>query len=209
MEIINNKERVPLSIYQQRYENLNPREAAERTGIAFDLASSAFTPTVLSRTLNISWPNFAVLPAESDQGPDILYGAASSILMIRYLLEGTHKEPGGGYLSYRELPWGEVYDRNFQGRCIKRLAFGFGGKLEAFAAACEKLGGIRRDTGDMCYDLPFLPDITVRLILWAADDEFPPTSQFLFSDNTPSAFTAEDAAVMGDIIIGSLKELSK
>ncbi|MBR4755026.1 MAG: DUF3786 domain-containing protein, partial [Lachnospiraceae bacterium] len=43
-------------------------------------------------------------------------------------------------------------------------------------------------------------------ILWAADDEFPPSSQILFSDNFEYAFKAEDMAVVGDISIGAMKK---
>ena len=47
------------------------------------------------------------------------------------------------------------------------------------------------------------------MILWEGDDEFPPSSQILFSDNFPVSFAAEDMAVMGDVIIGSLKAFLK
>ncbi len=47
------------------------------------------------------------------------------------------------------------------------------------------------------------------MILWEGDDEFPPSSQILFSDNFPISFQAEDMAVMGDVIIGSLKSFAK
>ena len=46
-------------------------------------------------------------------------------------------------------------------------------------------------------------------ILWEGDDEFPPSSQILFSDNFPVSFQAEDMAVMGDVIIGALKAFGK
>ena len=47
------------------------------------------------------------------------------------------------------------------------------------------------------------------MILWAGDDEFPPSSQILFSDNFPNAFQAEDMAVVGDITITMIKALSQ
>jgi len=47
------------------------------------------------------------------------------------------------------------------------------------------------------------------MLLWEGDDEFPPSSQILFSDNFPVSFAAEDMAVMGDVIIGSLKAFLK
>ena len=83
------------------------------------------------------------------------------------------------------MPWGEVYLRQFDGRCIKRLAFSYGNRLGDF------------------------PEYKIQMILWEGDEEFPPSSQILFSDNFPVSFQAEDMAVMGDVIIGSLKAYLK
>ena len=46
-------------------------------------------------------------------------------------------------------------------------------------------------------------------MLWAGDEEFPPSSQILFSDNFPLSFEAEDLAVVGDIAIGTLKKMKE
>ena len=55
----------------------------------------------------------------------------------------------------------------------------------------------------------FFPEYKIQMILWEGDEEFPPSSQILFSDNFPVSFQAEDMAVMGDVIIGSLKAYLK
>jgi hypothetical protein len=200
---------VPLSIYQERYGKLDPAEVTRRTGVPFDAERGAFILTILGFKLYAAWPEFALTPEDAENCPRDLYGGEALILGIRYLLEGARELPRGNWLPYRELPWGDVYDRNFQGRCIKRLAFAFGPKPDVFAKACEVLGGVKYSKGDVSYDLEFVPGVTVRLILWSGDDEFPPNSQWLFSDNTPLAFTAEDVAGVGDMICGALKELSK
>jgi hypothetical protein len=186
---------------------MDPEKAAKRCGFAFDRQKGAFSVCVLGFELLAGWPEFSLAPA-SGACPAVLCGAAAKILVIRYLTEGTYGAAGGGFLTYRELPWGEVYDRNFQGRCIKRLAFSLGSRLPAFENAAQKLGGVRLEHGDSSYELSFFPWLKIRLILWTGDEEFPPASQFLFSDNVSLAFTAEDLAVAGDVIIGALKELS-
>ena len=63
--------------------------------------------------------------------------------------------------------------------------------------------------GDVAYEVEIFPQYKIRMILWEGDDEFPPSSQILFSDNFPVSFQAEDMAVMGDVIIGSLKAFAK
>ena len=200
---------VPLSIHQERYRALDPQEAARRTGAPFDEAAGRFTLTALGYTIHAAWPEYSLTPEDPEACPRELYGTKGQILLIRYLLEGKFSPSGGAFIPYRELPWGEVYEKQFTGRCITRLAFGFGAKLDVFAKACEALHGVKYTKADVSYDLAFLPGLTIRLLLWAGDDEFPPQSQWLFSDNLPQAFSAEDVAVMGDVINGALKEISK
>ena len=53
------------------------------------------------------------------------------------------------------------------------------------------------------------PDYQVQMLLWEGDDEFPPSSQILFSDNFPVSFQAEDMAVMGDVIIRGSESIWK
>ena len=60
---------------------------------------------------------------------------------------------------------------------------------------------------DVSYEFEFINDYYVRFILWAGDEEFPPSAQILFSDNFPLSFEAEDLAVVGDIYIGTLKKI--
>jgi hypothetical protein len=201
----NNKERAPLEHYQARYRLLEPAEAAQRCGFPFDAERGAFSLTVLGFRLFAAWPAFSLVP-ESESCPSALYGPESMILMIRYLTEGAYKAPDGRFLTYRELPWGEVYDRNFQGRCVGRLARTFGARLRDFEDAVRKLGGALLTLGDASCELPYLAWVPIRLILWAGDDEFPASSQFLFSGSRPSAFSAEDLAVVGELVIRALKE---
>jgi hypothetical protein len=206
--MINNKEEIPLEIYRERYRALDTAETAARCGVHFNSEAGVFTGTMLGFKLNAAWPEFSLTPEDKERCPKALRGAPAQILVMRFLIEGVRTQDTGRFLTYRELPWGDVYDRNFQGRCIKRLAFGFGSRISAFEKASERLGGLRLDRGDASYELTYFEHLKVQLYLWSGDDEFPPNSQFLFSDNTPSAFSAEDMAVFGDVIIGALKELS-
>ena len=50
-----------------------------------------------------------------------------------------------------------------------------------------------------------MPGLSIRFAVWNADDEFPPSSQILFSDNFQYAFSAEDLAYAGDIFIMVVK----
>ena len=73
----------------------------------------------------------------------------------------------------------------------------------------EHIKAVSVKQGDIAYELEIFPEYKIQMILWEGDEEFPPSSQILFSDNFPVSFQAEDMAVMGDVIIGSLKAYLK
>ena len=202
-EIRNNKDEVPLSIYKSRYRGTDPYEVCARTGVPYDADRRVFTLTLMQSVYEIAHPEFAVRFLE---GPvDRLSGDLTAhIIVIRYLLEGHLIPACGTFRAYRDMPWGEVYDANFQNRCIRRLARTFAGKGEAVAEKMGRLGGVPYEKGDIGWEFAFLPGLVIRFSIWNADDEFPASAQILFSDNFSYAFTAEDMAVIGDIFIAVL-----
>ena len=192
----------------KKYSEIDPVEASARTGLEFDPVLSRFTLDVLGHSLYAVYPEFKLIPANEKTCPKTLYNFQTQVLVMRVLYLGISAPSTGKFKAYRELPWGDVYDANFNGRCIKRFAFSFGFKPDVFAQAAEKLGGVRQNLGDVSYDFPFLGGITCRFILWKPDEEFPPSAQILFSDNSALMYNAEDLAAVGDVIISALKEES-
>ncbi len=202
----NNKEEIPWEHYQKLYEKLDPEEVSLRCGVDYDEAAGGFLIRLMGKSYRVSHPDFVV--TTEDAGFAALRDTyPAKILVARYLIEGRCTPFGGSYVTYRDVPWGELYFRNFQGRCLARLAFGFGSRLEEFSKALESIGGKRVKTGDAGYEFEFINHVNLQFILWSGDDEFPPSSQILFSDNITSAFTAEDMAVIGDVSIGTLKAM--
>ena len=206
----NQKDRVPYEHYLAEFAGIDPVEASLRTGIPYDVARQVFTLELLNQRYEIRFPDFAVVSLGEGYAPLAdreSFGAR--IFVLRYLIRGKKTVAGGRYITYGEMPWGEVYIRQFTGRCIMRLAFGFGFKLDKFASACEQLSGERLTLGDVSYELNILGNLSIRFILWEGDDEFPPSAQILFSDNFVGACEAEDLCVACDISINAMKALGK
>ena len=204
------KERLPWEHYLSQYQESDPKEIAARLGISYDEEQKYFTLKFLGTVYQISWPDFQVSHEADDMGFYPLETMTyARTLTIRFLLNGAEASGTGKFKTYREMPWGEVYLRQFDGRCIKRLAFSYGNRIKDFQAIMEHMHCVPVKHGDIAYQLEIIPDYLVQMILWEGDDEFPPSSQILFSDNFPISFQAEDMAVMGDVIIGSLKSFAK
>lgn len=196
-----NKFRAPYEHYAALYAGLDPERAAVRSGVRFDRENHVFRLRYLNRDVLLYFPELRAEYADTGETPV----PAALILMARLIIEGCLTASSGRFLSYGEMPWGETYLRNFEGRCVKRLAYSFGRDLERFGRAAAAIGGTPSDAGDASYDLEFVDGLVVRVILWAADDEFPPSAQILFSGNFQHAWNAEDLAAVGDLLIDALK----
>ena len=206
-----NKERIPFEHYLSEYQKLDRKEAAKRCGVEYDEEGQQFHIRLMGYRYLVDFPEFAVHKEDEDEeGAFLLLDMVpAKIIVLRFLLSAQVVKSSGKYLTYREVPWGEVYFRQFEGRCLMRLKFGFGFKLDKFAEGMEKLPGVKKlSLGDVSYEFEFINGLHVRFILWAGDEEFPPSSQILFEDNFPYAYQAEDLAVVGDISITTLKKLT-
>lgn len=206
-----NKERIPLEHYLSEYRNIDPKEAAERCGVEYDEEKQQFHIRLMGFRYLVDFPEFAVHKEdENEEGAFLLLDMVpAKIIVLRFLISAQVVKSSGKYLTYREVPWGEVYFRQFEGRCLMRLKFGFGFKLDKFTEGMEKIPGVKKlSLGDVSYEFEFINGLHVRFILWAGDEEFPPSSQILFEDNFPYAYQAEDLAVVGDISISTLKALA-
>lgn len=204
------KEQRPYEYYLKTYQEIDPKEISERTGFFYDEEKKVFTVVFMGSTYEISFPDYKISHKEDEKGVYPLEEAMNAkIFMVRYLSEKAKTLSSGKFLTYREVPWGEVYFRQFQGRCLMRLAFSYGNKLEAFKKVMTAMGAKPLEQGDCAFELEFMEGFFIRLILWEGDDEFPPSSQILFTDNFAVTFAAEDLAVAGDICINMMKAVER
>lgn len=202
MQIQNNKEEVPFAHYVEKFRALDPTEAAERCGVVF--AEGKFSVRLLGVTYRIAWPEYAI--AADREGAFGLTALPCQTFLLRFLLEGKKAAPSGGYKTFREMPWGEMYIGPYTGRVLTRAAFTFGTRVEKFAAACEKMGAVKLPHGDAGYQFDFLGGYRMQIMVYAGDEEFPPSAQVLYSDNFADGFAAEDRVVAGDLLITAVKK---
>ena len=201
----NNKERLPFEHYLSVYQAADPLEISARTGLPYDPEKGCFAVRFVGSDYTVSFPDFEITHMD---GPDDSLScgwAPAQILMLRYMTSGTFEKQYSGFAAYQDMPWGNVYYRQFYGRCILRLAFAFNNREEKLAAAMKKLAAVPYEKGDMGWEFDFMEGLKVRISIWNGDEEFQPSAQILFSDNFRHAFTAEDMAFVGDIFIRVLK----
>ena len=199
MHIENHKEEVPFAHYEELFRKLNPAEAAERTGAAWD--GKEFTVKLLGRDYAIAHPEYAIRALDEGALPPL----PVQTFLLRYLLESKQTPWKGEWKTFREMPWGEMYITPYTGRVLTRAAFTFGFRTGAMKAACEKMGAEAVKHGDAGYRFDLIGNYQMQILIWEGDDEFPPNAQVLYSDNFAEGFAAEDRVVAGDILISTIK----
>ena len=211
-EIKNNKEEIPLQFYLERFPAIDPVKRAEELGLIYTGSDSEekktgsvpseggiFRIRMLNTDYEVHWPDGTV----TSENPDALAvkRIQGQIMLLRYIMEGKSILSNGGYRTFREMPWGEVYIKPFTGRCLMRSAFKFGTNLAGFRRGSEAIGGEERKHGDAGYEFDFIGPYRLQIFVWQGDDEFPPNAQILYSDNFASGFSAEDCVVAAELAI--------
>ena len=200
MQVENHKEEVPFAHYEALFSRLEPQDAVNRLGEEI-WNGQEFRVRLLGREFAISHPNYELRALDGGSLPPL----PTQTFLLRYLLESRALSWDGGWKTFREMPWGEMYITPYTGRVLTRAAFTFGTRIDAFRAACEKMGAIPLKHGDAGYQFEFIGGYQMQLLVWEGDEEFPPSAQVLYSDNFADGFAPEDRVVAGDILISTLK----
>ena len=191
----NNMTELPLKHYRDEFRAADPAEMSERTGVPY--TDKGFCLNILGQERYADWPEF------TGEG----WTDKERILFMRYLLTAKKVDPCDSFLAYSEMPWGEVYDRNFRGRCVMPLIGRYGNQPDKLRELCGKLGGrVIPGSGLIC-EVEYMPNLKIRLIIWEGDDEFPASGQILFSGNFPDAFAAEDRVIVCENLLSVMKRL--
>ncbi len=204
------KEQKPFQHYMEQYEKADPLEIRTRLKIPYDEEQFLFTVSLLDTVYQVRWPDLSISHTDNAYGYYPLEEMIDAkTLVLRYLLESKAAAQYHEFKTFRELPWGEIYQQQFHGRCIQRLAFSFGNQPEVFDEVLKKMHAVKLSHGDVSYQMELFKGYDMQFILWQGDDEFPPSAQILFSDNFADGFSGEDRVVAGDVCIGTFKAISK
>lgn len=124
-----------------------------------------------------------ILEKETDGGwTDELYFNES--MSIYHLLHYTRDFPriSGVWVPNSALEGAGVHNRNLPDPLLTPFAAKFSGKLPLLDRACRICGGTPLDKGDLSYQFQAFPQISLQLIFWDADEDFPAQVQALVDE---------------------------
>jgi hypothetical protein len=177
----------------------------QRTGFE-SVADDQFRVPFLNRAYRISFPEFT-FEDEADSQEEV--PIQEQILILHYMLSPAPSPSTDNWISYREIPGASFYYSTFVKRAIDPLKKVFGQNIDDFIRAADTIGDKAIDTGDAGYEFRLFPNIPVRLILWAGDEEFPAEANVVFDENIGSMLSPEDIAWLAGMLVYRLIALSR
>ncbi len=163
----------------------------------------------LNNEILISWPD---LEFSYNKTPEKEVSIQEKVLLLHYLY-GAWASRGpriiGEWISFQEVPDGRFYLDAFHRRAKDPLVRVFGEKPELLERlAKESFQAVPADQGDISVVVQALPLVPVELIIWAGDDEFPPSGNILFDRSIIEIISAEDMAWLSGMIVYPLMGMS-
>lgn len=125
-----------------------------------------------------------VLERETENGwTDELYFNES--MSIYHLLHYTRDFPkiSGVWVPNTALRGAGAHNRNLPDPLLTPFAARFSGKLPLLKKACTLCGGTPLDKGDAAFQFSAFPQISMQLIFWDADEDFPAQVQILVDES--------------------------
>ncbi len=195
-----------LSEIGDRVRSMGPEEVALRAGISYqgDAEKGLFLVPLFGQTYRVTYPELEV------EGPP---GEAVERFhrgIILYYLRGQDHGPGRGegWTSFRDLPGGRFYSGAFQGYSGDVLSRELGQDPHLVERACLSLGGTRQDMGDVAFSFSALPRVTVAVVLWEGDSEFPPRATILFNSGCTRHLPTDAMAGLGSHVVRAILQAS-
>lgn len=180
----------------------NPTEIAWKAQASYDKENTCFYLPFYQDRLVISYPGGAVSYRDREEEVPV----TEKILVLHYLLHAQGVPLTQHWVTFREIPGGDIYVDPFKGRSLYPFLKTFGKAPEDFARAATSLGGTKRDMGTVGFEIPVFPMVKVIYILWLGDEEVPPSANILFNETAPFYLPTEDYAIIGGMTTSKLRK---
>jgi hypothetical protein len=159
-----------------------------------ELDGSALRFPYWGREVSISWPDLeATYLPEHASCPTFDEG-----MLLYYLHTADGVALADRWIGFRELPDGAFYNQAFQGYSGDLIAKRYGGDLETFHQAAQKMEGFQlRALAPAAYSFSPLPRIRLALAMWPGDEDFSSRASVLFDANASHYMTTDGLALLG------------
>jgi hypothetical protein len=181
----------------------DPKIVCINSGVVYNREQDSYLLPYLNRKYFVNHSTGEVKSLLNGEGVSIHL----QILFLHYLINASGTPLKGDWITFKELPGGQIYVEPYQNRTIKPFLKYFGNKPGQFEKIALSLEGKPAPIGDLCMVLRPFPRVPIAYVLWDGDEEFPPSANILFDASASAYLPTEDYALLPGLIIWEMAAL--
>jgi hypothetical protein len=188
---------------QKELSQADPYRLAYNTDTIFDPSfpgRGQFQLSLREQELLLSFPDFIVHEKVSGKELPII----DRVLLMYYFSTADGTPISGQWISFSELPDGRFYNQAFQSYTGTELERFFQDDLERFELVAKKQAGFRYSLGTASYSFRTLPRVSLLVIFWQGDEDFPSSFKILFDASASHYLPTDGYAILGSTLTRKL-----
>ena len=180
----------------------DPRHVCMNSGVIYNREQDSYILPYLNRRYLINHSSGEVknMTDNSDIAPHL------QIIFLHYLTRADGIALCNYWITFKELPGGEIYKEPFRKKAIAPLLRYFNSQPERFVEVGLTLSGQKSDYGDLSLLMHPFPRVPLVLVLWKGDDEFSASANILYDASAAHYLPTEDYSLLPGLIIREMAE---
>lgn len=186
-----------------RLRRTSPVALASHTGASYLPAGSqqgTFYLLFWSQDVSLTYPEF--VGRDNRTGEKL--GTMAQALLAYYFTISDGTDQTGQWISFSELPSGRFYTAAFQGYTGGELVKTFGNDERGFTKSAARIGGwqprLDKALGDKAFAFQVFPHVTLLVVCWLGDEDFPPSYRILFDASVSHHLSTDACAILGSTL---------
>ncbi len=163
--------------YYKELAERNPEDVCARTSAIYDDEKKCYV-------LSVWGEDYAIFPyerkieriTENFEPPHEFF----YLFIMYYILNLKDIKISNEWISEKDFKGGVTFFRGPHEIPTYLISTRYGDDINAFKKRCEHLGGVPLDMADAAYCFKITSDISVAVLYWLGDDDFPSESKALY-----------------------------
>jgi len=184
---------------RKRLQQMSPDMISKSTLLQYDWGKNCFTIDSFGHKIEISYPEGQVRFKGTDEK---LLSFVWELILLNYLSSSKEKPLKNEWVSYRELPQGNVFYPNIKTHALEVLGRFFSDCDKSLLKnVLTKLGFTFVETkADLAAIVKAVPRVPVLIQFWEGEDDIPSSCQILFDRIISDQLHIEDVAALCSLI---------
>jgi len=188
---------------REQISKIDPQQLAMKTETIYKPENDTkgrFEFTYWHKKVFFSYPDFILYDQDSQKE----FPEKEQAMILYYFNTANGTALSEDWISFSELPDGMFYNQAFLSYTGKKLVQHFQNDKAGFERAALSLSGHAYPLGNASFIFKVLPRISLLVVHWLGDDDFPPSFQVLFNAAAQHYMVTDGYAILGSILCGRL-----